>query len=36
MIYRTLEQGDDVGPAESWPADRESIGAVGLPETSLA
>ena len=33
MIYRTLEQGDDVGPAESRPADRESVGSVALPET---
>ncbi len=36
MIYRTLEQGDDVGPAESRPADRESVGSVSLPETSPA
>jgi hypothetical protein len=36
MIYRTLEQGDDVGPAEGRPADRESVGAVDLSETSLA
>ena len=36
MIYRTLEQADDVGPAEIRPADRVSVGAVGLPETSPA